>query len=173
MTDTIASQLPTGRWQLVNSLSSARFTARNLGAHRVSGHVPITAAWVDINDHGYPRHVRAELDLAGIDTGKTRRDRDLRAPRLLDTDHFPTMTFTSTDPVSTAEGWQLPGQLAAHGHTVDLTLTVGPARETQPDLLTVHASTELDRRDLGITAPSFLIGTHILITIDAAFRRPT
>lgn len=173
MTDTLASQLRTGRWQLVNSLSSARFSVRNLGVRRVSGHVPITAAWVDVNDHGHPRHVQAELDLVGIDTGNTRRDRDLRAPRLLDTDHFPTMAFTSADPVSTADGWQVPGQLAAHGHTVDLTLTVGPARETQPDLLTVHASTEFDRRDLGIIAPSFLIGTHILIIIDAAFHGPS
>ena len=172
MTHTIAGQLRTGRWQLVSSLSSASFTVRNFGALRVTGHVPITAAWVDIDDLGRPGRVHAELDLAGVDTGNVRRDRDLRTPRLLDTERFPGMTFTGAGQAPTADGVQLPGRLTAHGRFVDLTLTAGPVREVQPDVLGVRATTEFDRRDLGITAPRFLIGAHIAVIIDAAFRRP-
>jgi len=172
MTGVLGAQLRTGRWQLVNSVSSASFSTRNFGLVRVTGHVPIVASWVDVDDAGHPSGVHAQLDLAGIDTGNARRDRDLRGPRLLATAQFPTMTLAACAIRRVDDGWALAGRLAARGRTVDLAVVAGPARETAPGVLTVHATTAFDRRDLGVAAPRLLIGRRVVVTIDVSFRRP-
>jgi polyisoprenoid-binding protein YceI len=170
MTQTVRPQLRSGRWELVNSLSAARFTVRNLGLFRVTGQVPVVEAFVDIDHLGRPVGIQAELDLAGIDTGNPRRDHDLRTPRLLDGDRCPAMRFTAT--TSDVDEAQLAGQLVARGRAANLVLTIEQVRETGPGVVSVHATTQFDRRELGITAPRFLIGTCIKITLDAAFRSP-
>lgn len=172
MTGVLGTQLRAGRWHLVSSVSSASFSARNFGVVRVTGHVPIVASWVDVDDSGRPSGVSAELDLAGIDTGNARRDRELRGPRLLDTAQFPTMTFAGGPRHPAGEGWEFVGRLAGRGRTVDLTVVAGPARETAPGVLTVHATALFDRRVLGIAAPRILIGRRIVVTIDVSYRRP-
>jgi polyisoprenoid-binding protein YceI len=59
----------------------ATFSVGNLGK-RVAGTIPVTSAEVDVAEDGTVRGASAELDIAAIDTGHTRRDRDLRKPNL-------------------------------------------------------------------------------------------
>jgi polyisoprenoid-binding protein YceI len=152
----------TRRWQLVAAESRAGFAVRNLAVRTVRGQVPISSGWADVDASGRPVSVHAELDLTGIATGITRRDRDLRKPRLLATERFPSLAFTSGLVERDEEGWQLHGRLAAHGAEIDVVLAVsgnGGGR--------VHATTAFDRRDLGIRAPRLMIGHRIDVTIDA------
>src|SRR4051812_11822717 len=151
-----AGSLPTGHWAVVPRSSTAGFAVRNFGMHTVRGVVPIRSATVVCEGDGPDGRVtavRASLDLAAIDTANTRRDKDLRGSRLLDTDRYPELTFDCTEVQQTADGWQLAGTLTGHGRstpvTVDAIRTAGPVN----GLLTVRASTVFDRRDLGITAP--------------------
>ena len=138
----------------------------------VHGRIPVLDAWVDADAAGQPTAVHATLDLAGIDTGNARRDRDLRAPRLLDTAKHPIVTFEGTAPKQVgADEWIVPGRLAARTTSVDVTLQVRVTSSAEGQV-SVHAVTELDRRDLGVSAPRFLIGRRVAISIDAVFTAP-
>lgn len=160
----------TGRWELVNSLSCAGFAVRNLGVKVVRGQVPIRYAWVDVDEHGQPIALRAELDLVGIDTSNARRDRDLRKPNLLGTDRFPALTFTFAGGAAKADDdtWLLPGRLAARGTEIDAVLAA--SSRADGDRVTVHATTTLDRRALNVRAPRLLIGAQVTVTIEAVLR---
>ncbi|HEV7204803.1 MAG TPA: YceI family protein [Jatrophihabitans sp.] len=80
-------------------------------------------------------------------------------------------TFDATGIAPGEDGWSVPGVLAGHGHRTAITLgaTVTPG---DGSTLAVHATAEFDRRDLGITAPRFLLGTRVRITVDAVFAAP-
>ena len=155
------------RWELMTSLSSAGFTVRNLG-RTVRGQVPIRSASVEVDGVGRPISVHAELDLGSIDTAHARRDRDLRKPHLLNSDRFPTMTFTSTNVEAHDDGWLLSGPLAARGAEIDVTLTTTVRHDGEH--VTVHGTAVFDRRALGIRAPRLMIGRRIEVAIDAVLR---
>lgn len=165
--------LRAGRWQLQGANSRTEFAVRNLGVRTVHGQVPLHEAWVDVDPTGNPASVHAVLNLAGITTGNTRRDTDLRKPTLLNTGQYPTLTFTGEPADPTNTGWSVPGNLEAHGQTTAITLRVEVTAQADTGAVTVCASTELDRRDLGVRAPRLLIGARILITIHATISRPT
>ncbi|MGH8862300.1 MAG: YceI family protein [Jatrophihabitantaceae bacterium] len=163
MTETL-----TRRWTVVASLSCAGFAVRNLGIRTVTGRIPIRDASVDVEGGGRPVTVRADLDLAGIDTGNARRDRDLAKPRLLDTGKYPVLAFAATAGSPDGTGWELPGVLTAHGASIDVVLAAEVLQ--RGDEVTVRARTWFDRRDLGVTVPRFFIGRRIDVTIDAVLR---
>jgi polyisoprenoid-binding protein YceI len=156
-----------------NTLSCARFAVRNFGVRTVCGSIPIREASVQVDRAGRPTTVDATLDLASIDTANVRRDRDLAKPGLLGTEHHPNLTFHGYRVVADENGWQVTGTLAARGATTDVVMDVHVvAGGDDMDLLTVHATTCFDRRELGITAPRFMIGRRIAVTIDAVLHRP-
>lgn len=161
----------TGCWTIIPARSIASLKVRNLGLKVVHGTVPIRQATVDVGANGDIAAANAELDLAGIETGNTRRDLDLTKPRLLDTGQNPIMRFEATGSVPTADGWQVSGTLTARGTAIPLTLEVALRQGPADDPLSVRATTRFDRRELGIKAPSFMIGHWIEITIDASFEQ--
>ncbi|MGS0683930.1 YceI family protein [Nakamurella sp. GG22] len=168
-----SGSLATGQWAIVPRSSTAGFAVRNFGLNTVRGIVPIRSATVVCDGDGTGGRVtavHAELDLAGINTANTRRDKDLRGSRLLDTDRYPRLTFDCTEVRTTADGWRLAGTLSAHGTstavTVDAVRHAGPVN----GLLTVRATTSFDRQELGITAPRVLIGHRVAVEVEAQFR---
>lgn len=157
----------TGRWELVPARTRAGFAVRSFGVATVRGHIPVTAAWVDIDASGRPTAVHAELDLNRIDTGNPRRDRDLRKPHLLDTARHPALTFDGAAAGTTVDGL-LTGRTATH---VSLDITSAPPSDA--GMVTAHATTTFDRAGLGVRAPRFLIGRRIAVLIDATFAPPS
>ena len=156
-------------WRLRSTLSSAGFAVANLGGLKtVRGQIPIREAWVAEAAPGRPAAVGAVLDLAALDTGHARRDADLRKPRLLDTAKYPTLTFDSSTIANEDGAWSVAGTLSGCGHRTAVTLHVAANANTD-GTMHVRATTEFDRRDLGITAPRLLIGRRIRVTIDAVF----
>ncbi len=164
-----AVQVRPGRWEFVGSLSSAGFAVRNFGFKTVRGQLPVRAARVDVDESGRPTAVHATLDVAGIDTGNARRDRDLRGRRHLDTAQYPVLTFAaaSVEQVGDTE-WVVAGRLAGHGASVDVSMQAR-VTATREGGIAVSAIGEFDRRALGIDAPRFLIGRRIAIDINAVF----
>ncbi len=151
----------TTRWRVQPTLSCASFEVRNLGVRTVHGRVPITHAHVDVDGGGNPAVVRADLDLAAIDTANARRDGDLAKPALLDLAKFPSLAFVGGPGEPVAGGWTVPGRLTAHGTTIEVVLHV----VRDGDRIT--ATTSFDRADLGIRAPRLMIGRRIDVRIDA------
>ncbi len=172
MTGVLARSITTGRWDVLNSLSSAEFAVRNLAVKTVRGCIPIREASVEVDSSGHATSVQAVLDLAGIDTGNARRDRDLAKPHLLATEQYPTLTFHAGRAETDADGWKLVGRLDAHGTSTEVLLDVRVIGGVDPGRIAVRATTSFDRRELGIRVPRFFIGRRITVTIDAILRRP-
>jgi len=158
-------------WSLDTTASTATFAVRSFGVHVVRGRIPIRHGVVELDDAGKPRIVRARLDLTGIDTGNRRRDRDLAKPGLLDTRQWPELSFEGQVDVrldSDGRRWKVPGVLAGHGTSTEITLDVEVT--DRPDVFQARATASFDRRALGIRAPRLVIGRHILVLIDVVLR---
>jgi polyisoprenoid-binding protein YceI len=160
-------ELATGRWVVDPAHSTAAFRVGSLG-RTVTGTVPVTEGSVDIDDRGQPAAITGSLDLGAIDTGNARRDSDLRKPRFLDLDRHPAITFAACSITSAPGGWRVTGHLTARGTSVRVTGDAAVSGQGQS--ATVTARTRLDRRDLGIRAPRFLIGHAVDITVTATIR---
>lgn len=160
----------TTRRELITTLSSTGFAVRNFGFQVVTGTVPITSGWVEVNAAGTPTGVHASLDLGALDTGNARRDRDLRKPSLLDLDRYPTLTFFGR-PDRTDQHWTVRGTVHAHGTSTPITLNASVC-ESADGSMTVHATGQLDRRALAVHAPRFMIGRLVKVSLNVAFSPP-
>src|SRR6266567_4308174 len=156
MTTTSHVALAAGRWVVDAAGSSATFRVGNLGGV-VTGTVPVIEGTIDIGADGVPVAIGGTLDLAAIDTGNPRRDKDLRKRRFLDLDQHPVMSFAADSVRSAPAGWQVTGQLAVRGATVTLTGDV-EVSGADPASARLTARTALDRRAIGIRAPALMIG---------------
>jgi polyisoprenoid-binding protein YceI len=167
MSASTTASLRTGTWLVQAAGTKAAFTVANLGK-TVTGTVPVRSGELEVDASGAPLRLVAELDLASLDTGNVRRDKDLRKPRFLDLDEHPTLTFVS-DRISTrADGWTAQGTIAARGTTCPLTLHGTLPGQPRPDGgVPVEATAVLDRRDLGLNAPRLMIGRQVAITVTA------
>lgn len=157
-----------GTWTLADTTPVARFTVGNLVTKTVSGCIPLVSASLTVCGDA-SISVQVEADLSAIDTGHPRRDRDLRKPGLLDLDRHPRMHFRADDVRAVADGWRVPGRLTVKGTTQELVLDVA----VQPDgeNIRVRATGRVDRRDLGIKAPRFMVGAGVDIEVDVPFAR--
>lgn len=67
------------------------------------------------------------------------------------------------------DGWAVKGELHVRDRTVGVRLAAQVVA-LEGDGYRVRATTSIDRRDAGITAPAFLIGHRVAITIEAVLR---
>ncbi|MGY1603314.1 YceI family protein [Geodermatophilus sp. SYSU D00815] len=168
MTGLLRARIAAGTWAVSDSRTRVAFTVGNVG-RPVHGSVACRWGRVQIGADGAPLRVRAEVDLDSLDTGIARRDADLRAPRFLDVDRHPTMTWSADRFTAGEDGaWRAEGVLAVRGTSAPLTLVGGPeAAAPDGSWLRVRATGVLDRTAVGIRAPSFLVGRPVRIAIDA------
>lgn len=156
------------RWNVMITLSCASFAVRNFGVKTVTGQIPIQEAWVDVDGADRPIAVHASLNMAAVSTGNARRDHDLAKPSLLDTARYGELVFTG-GPGEPGDGcWLVPGTLSGHGSSVEVELAVTVQRSGAE--VAIRATTSFDRRDLGIRAARFMVGTRIAVTVDAVLR---
>jgi polyisoprenoid-binding protein YceI len=162
------TRVAAGTWAVSDSRTRVGFTVANLG-RTVRGSVPCAQGEVVVDATGAPVRVRAELDLAALDTGIARRDADLRRPRFLDSDRHPTMTWSADRLVPGPDGsWTAEGTLHVRGTTAPLVVT-GRVTAVDPGgaEVRVRATAVLDRTAVDIRAPAVLVGRLVRIEIDA------
>ena len=169
MTTTEAVTLAVGQWKVDAEHSTATFTVGNLG-RTVTGTVPILDGTVEVGPDGLPSAIYGTLDLSAIATGISRRDKDLRKPKLLDLDRHPVSTFEADRMTASPGGWSVSGYLTARGTRTRLTGDVEISAQGQEATLT--ARTQLDRRAIGLRAPKLMIGHQVGITVTATIRQP-
>ena len=170
-----ASLLRPGDWIADPAACSLTFAVQNFRLRTVTGLIPLIGATVRVGPGGYPASIRAELDAAGIDTGHSRRDRDLRGKRFLAAERWPVITFEADDlrpgaaddlrPGATA--WTVAGTLTVKDARCPVRLDVAgftiPADGAAVDL---RATGRLDRRSAGVTAaPGFFVGHLISLSL--------
>lgn len=169
MTAATRNALHPGRWTTGPTGATASFRVRDVLHRPVTGTLPVLAAWVEVGPDGLPQRVRAELDLAGVDTGNARRDKDLRGRRFFDLDGAgqTVLVFEGHDAKGTEDGWTLPGELVLRDARCPVVLQV---ERTGPR--SVRATAQLDRRDLGLRAPRLLVGLVVALTVEAELAAP-
>ena len=167
-TDDALRTPPVGRYQIDRRASTITFKSRHLfGLAPVQGTMAIRDGLVDIEDLLTNSRVQIEIDTTSFDTGNSRRDADVRSPRFLDAERYPSMTFTSQRLDRSDGRWTLTGRLTVRdvARPVSLTIersTVPPGRPTS---FVVWATTRIDRTDFGLIAAKGLAGRHLDISL--------
>ncbi|WP_218722221.1 MULTISPECIES: YceI family protein [Nocardia] len=164
----VGEQRPT-EWVAAPQRCTARFQVGHFGRRTVHGSMPVLAGRLTVGPDGQPQTITGVVDLAAIDTGHPRRDRDLRKPGLLDLDRHPRMSFVADDITGTDGEWRVAGVATVRGRDVPLVFTV-TRFDLGGDTVAVRAEAVLDRRQLGIKAPEFLIGRWVTIAVHVVLR---
>jgi polyisoprenoid-binding protein YceI len=163
-----ASSPPAARtkWVVDPVHSQVEFAIRHLMG-RVRGSFSRWYAVIVTSDRDWKHGtVTVQVQTASINTGNAYRDDDLRSPRFLATDSFPTMTFESTEIVATDSTVEISGILTLRGHFHPVVLKghfngIGRDREGH-ERIGFDAATKVDRRDYGITWNEVVEGSRVI-----------
>jgi polyisoprenoid-binding protein YceI len=176
----VSAAAQAGTWQIDPNHSSAQFAVRHLGVSTVRG------AFTKISgsamyDPADPSKTTLEaiIDAASVDTRVEMRDNDLRSPRFLDAQKFPTITFHSKQVRAAGSGkLQITGDLTIHGVTKEVALDVdGPSAAIKDPMgkgqrMGASASTKINRNDFGVSGLPGVVGDDLSITIDVELTQP-
>ncbi|WP_349816700.1 YceI family protein [Mycobacterium antarcticum] len=165
----LAQPLPTaGRYVIGRGVAVVRLNMSHLfGLGTVSATVDLAGGAIEVADPIAASRVEVRMDATSFDSGNRRRDKHVRGRGLLDTDRWPTITFTADRLDGTEDGvWSAAGTLDVHGqsHRVVVQITLGAV---DTDGFTVNARAVLDRRDLGVTGKPGMIGNEISLEVRA------
>jgi polyisoprenoid-binding protein YceI len=168
-------------WQLDPMHSSAQFSVLHLGVSTVRGAFTKVSGSVHY-DAASPNKssIQVTIEAASVDTRVEMRDNDLRSPRFLDAQKYPTITFQSKKVESAGPGnLKVTGDLTIHGVTKEVILDVdGPTPAIKDpmgkDRLRAGASAtaKINRNDFGVSGLPGLVGDDITITIDVEMTKP-
>lgn len=168
----LATAITPGTWTVDVASSSAAFRARDLLRQPVLGTLPVRWGVVQVSPDGVPVSVVAELDLAGVSTGSSRRDADLRGHRFFAVEGSPVLRFTAGPARPDGGGaWVLPGSLALRGVDCPLEVAVELVARSGAQAR-VRATAVVDRRDAGIRVPRLLVGTAVELSVEASLLAP-
>jgi polyisoprenoid-binding protein YceI len=146
-TQTAATGLATGTWQLDPARTSAEFHVPNLwGLATVKGRFDRLRGTLDLS--GRPA-VELVIDAAGLDTGNARRDKHLRSADFFGAAEHPEVRFEA-DAAELAGGrLRIRGLLYAAGRHVPV--AVDAALTPDGDAFAIEAEAHVDQRELGMT----------------------
>jgi polyisoprenoid-binding protein YceI len=121
-----ATSLPEpGTWTIDGVHSFVQFTVRHFGVAWARGIASGPTGTITIGEDVTDSKVQASIDASTVTSGNPMRDAELRGPKVLDVEKFPTIEFVSTSLKPSGEGhYQLDGQLTLHGVTRPVSLDV-------------------------------------------------
>jgi polyisoprenoid-binding protein YceI len=168
-------------WQLDPQHSSAQFSVRHLGVSTVRGAFTKVSGSVVYDPANLSKSsIQATIDAASVDTRVEMRDNDLRSPRFLDAQKYPTITFQSKKVEAAGAGkLKVTGDLTIKGVTKEVVLDVdGPAPAIKDPLgkdrlrMGASATTKINRNDFGVSGLPGIVGDDITITLDVEMTKP-
>jgi len=164
-------------WQLDPAHTHVEFSVKHLMIARVKGRFAGVTGTVALGGDPADSTVDVVIDAASIDTREAKRDAHLRSADFFDVERFPTIAFRSREVRPTGAGdFSVVGDLTIRDVTRDVTLEVtDEGRGTDPwggERAGFSATTEIDRRDFGLTwnqaleAGGVLVGNEIRISLE-------
>lgn len=151
-------------WSLDTSHSTLGFSVRHLMISKVRGRFATGTATLD----DVARTVRAEIDVASIDTRDEKRDAHLRSADFFDAESHPRLTFESTGAVGDGASFTLNGRLTIRGTTRGVSLEVsslGRAKDPWGNEKAVfEAKTHISRQEFGMTWNAGLEAGGVLVS---------
>lgn len=161
----------TGTW----TLDPARSTVTTATKH-FWGLITVRGTFTDLSGHA---EVSADgtltavlqVNATSIDTKNKKRDQHLRSADFFDTEHHPTITFTTTDVTLTDNTTaRVTGTISAAGAQQDITFDATIA--DQSDHASVTAEVPIDHKALGMTwSPLGMAKPTTTVTLDLTFTR--
>lgn len=176
MTTVSSPQIVAGTWTVDPTHSVIGFVARHMMVSKVRGQFREFSADVSIGDDPLRSTLRAEVQMASIDTGNADRDGHLRTNDFFDIEHFPTMTLVSTGFAPAGDDFEMTADLTIRGVTRSVTFELSfegtgqdPWGGTRAGFT---ASTTINRKDFGIEwntaleTGGVLVGDKVQIELD-------
>jgi polyisoprenoid-binding protein YceI len=167
-TDDAVQAPPIGRYQVDRQASTITFKGRHLfGLAPVHGTIAIRDGLVDIADPLTESSIQVEIDTTSFHTGSRHRDQDVRSPRFLNAERYPSMTFTSKRVTRSKGQWMLTGTLTVRdiARPVSLAIERSTISPEWPTSFVVCATTRIDRTDFGLTAARGMAGRHLDVSL--------
>jgi polyisoprenoid-binding protein YceI len=168
-----------GEWIIDPGHTSLAFATRHFVVTRMRGRFRHGTGTIHIGEVPEDSAVQFTIDAGSIDTIHPMADEHLRSDMFLDVEAFPTITFQSTGVRRGAGGrWDVTGDLTIRDVTKEVTLDTEfngavPAGKVARAKMGFTATTEIDRRDFGITrnfplpaGEGFVVGNEVSITLD-------
>jgi polyisoprenoid-binding protein YceI len=168
-------------WQLDPPHSSAQFSVRHLGVSTVRGAFTKVSGTVQYDPASPGKSsIQATIETASVDTRVEMRDNDLRSPRFLDAQKFPTITFQSKKVEAAGAGkLKVTGDLTIKGVTKEVVIDVdGPTPAIKDPMgkdrlrMGASATTKINRNDFGVSGLPGIVGDEITITLDIEMIKP-
>ncbi len=168
-------------WQLDPPHSSAQFSVRHLGVSTVRGaFTKVSGSVVYDSANLNKSSIQASIDTASVDTRVEMRDNDLRSPRFLDAQKYPTITFQSKKVEAAGAGkLKVTGDLTIRDVTKEVVLDVdGPTPSIKDPMgkdrlrMGASATTKINRNDFGVSGLPGIVGDDITITLDVEMTKP-
>lgn len=157
-----------GVWQIDQSHSDLRITARHLMVAKVRGTFTDFSGTIVVAENPVDSTVEFEAKAASVTTGTPDRDAHLRSADFLDAEQYPLVTFASTGLVPDGDDWKLTGELTIRGVTKPVTFNMSfdgvmadPYGNTKAGFT---ASGEISRQDWGLTWNVPLEGGGVLVS---------
>ena len=166
----LTSTLPTtGTYVIDPAHTEVGFVARHLIGTKVRGRFTEASGTIVIADPIESSSVEAEVEAASINTNVGMRDDHLRTNDFLDVPNNPKLTLKSTGLKRTSDDeWELTADLTIRGVTKSVVFDVeflgaGPGMQPGSEVIGLSATTEIDRRDFGVSFNGVLDGGAIVV----------
>jgi polyisoprenoid-binding protein YceI len=163
------SNAPTvGTWQIDQSHSDLRITARHLMVAKVRGTFSEFEGTIVVAEDPSESSVEFEAKAASVTTGTPDRDNHLRSPDFLDAEQYPLVTFVSTSLANRGDRWKLTGDLTIRGTSRPVTFDLsydGVATDPYGNTKAAFSAVgEIERKDWGLTWNVPLEGGGVLVS---------
>jgi polyisoprenoid-binding protein YceI len=155
-----------GRYSLDPARTSVTFTAKKFGVFTVRGAMDLEEGEFTVGRRFEDSSLHAVLDAASFKTPMARRDEHVRSKTFLHAAEYPHIEFDSTEVARTDHGWEIRGLLTVRGQVATSVLAVSWAQQ-EGGLVRVLATTQVNRRELGVTKLRAAASTLLAVTIDA------
>jgi polyisoprenoid-binding protein YceI len=167
MTMTVNSvRLPkAGTYELDPSASSIEFRTHHMfGLGKVAGAFELESAKIRVAADPAHSNAEAVVDATSFTSGGGMRDKQVRSEKFLGSEANPRFIFASTRVHKVSGDWVVEGMLTVRGMSEPVRLTLVEASSVG-DVLTVVATTRVDRYAYGIRASRGMAGRHLDVTL--------
>jgi polyisoprenoid-binding protein YceI len=169
-------------WQIDPVHTTVEFAVKHMMFTTVRGRFRNFSSTIHIDeDHPDNSTAVAEFDAASVDTGAADRDAHLRSADFLDVEHYPKVTFRTTQVMGAhaeeGDRFEIVGDLTIRGKTIPVTLQAileGVGKDPWGNERAGFAArTEIDRREWGLMwnqgleTGGVLVGHTVKIEIEA------